>query len=223
MSSMIVLTFVTGLKTPGTSPVKVIVSTALFFIFAVVAGFIVYKLFEKIEKRYTKDKILSIFAMALCFIMAFLAEKVFGIADITGAYVAGIMLCNLRDVNYIDENIDVESYLFFTPIFFAGIGIKTVVDNMDSKLLIFTVAFVVIALVSKIIGCGGAAKALGYSGKDSLRIGIGMMSRGEVGLIVAQKALALGCLSASCFTAVILMIIISSIVTPILLKKAYSE
>lgn len=220
---MIVLTFVTGLKTPGTSPIKVIVSTALFFIFAIFAGFIVYKLFAKIEKRYTKDKILSIFAMSLCFIMAFLAEKVFGIADITGAYVAGIMLCNLRDVNYIDENIDVESYLFFTPIFFAGIGIKTVVDNMDSKLLIFTVAFVVVALVSKIIGCGGAAKVLGYNGKDSLRIGIGMMSRGEVGLIVAQKALALGCLSSSCFTAVILMIIISSIVTPILLKKAYSD
>lgn len=219
---MIVLTFVTGMKTPGTSPVKVIVSTALFFVFSVIAGFIVYKIFRIIDNKYSKNRVLSVFAMSLCFIMAFLAEKLFGIADITGAYVAGIMLCNLRDAEYIDKKIEVESYLFFTPLFFASIGIKTVINGMDSKLIIFTAAFVIVALISKIIGCGGAAKLLGFNGKDSFRIGIGMMSRGEVGLIVAQKALAIGCLSADCFTAVILMIIISSIVTPICLKKAYA-
>lgn len=218
---MIVLTFVTGMKTPGTSPVKVIVSTVLFFIFAVVVGFIIYKAFQLLDKKYSKNEVLSIFAMSLCFIMAFLAEKFFGIADITGAYVAGIMLCNLHDAEYIDEKIEVESYLFFTPLFFASIGIKTVISGMNSKLLFFTVVFVIVALISKIIGCGGAAKILGFNGKDSLRIGVGMMCRGEVGLIVAQKALALGCMSADCFTAVILMIIISSVVTPIALKKVY--
>lgn len=220
---MVVLTFVTGMKTPGVSPLMVLGKTGLFFVFSIVVGFIIYKIFKLLDSKFNKDKMLSIFALALCFIMAYLAEKLFGIADITGAYVAGIMLCNLHDAEYIEDKMDVQSYLFFSPIFFASIGIKTVISGMSLQLLLFTAAFVVVALISKVIGCGGTAKLLGFNGKDSLRIGLGMMSRGEVGLIVAQKALALGCLSADYFTAVILMIIISSVVTPVCLELAYRE
>lgn len=220
---MVVLTFVTGMKTPGVSPLMVLGKTGLFFVFSIVVGFIIYKIFKLLDSKFNKDKMLSIFALALCFIMAYLAEKLFGIADITGAYVAGIMLCNLHDAEYIEDKMDVQSYLFFSPIFFASIGIKTVISGMNLQLLLFTAAFVVVALISKVIGCGGTAKLLGFNGKDSLRIGLGMMSRGEVGLIVAQKALALGCLSADYFTAVILMIIISSVVTPVCLELAYRE
>lgn len=220
---MVVLTFVTGMKTPGVSPLMVLGKTGLFFVFSIIVGFIIYKIFKLLDSKFNKDKMLSIFALALCFIMAYLAEKLFGIADITGAYVAGIMLCNLHDAEYIEDKMDVQSYLFFSPIFFASIGIKTVISGMNLQLLLFTAAFVVVALISKVIGCGGTAKLLGFNGKDSLRIGLGMMSRGEVGLIVAQKALALGCLSADYFTAVILMIIISSVVTPVCLELAYRE
>ncbi|MBQ4431639.1 MAG: cation:proton antiporter, partial [Synergistaceae bacterium] len=84
------------------------------------------------------------------------------------------------------------------------------------------VCFVVVALVSKVVGCGGCARLLGFNGGDSLKVGTGMMTRGEVALITAQKGLALGLLTADYFTAVILMILVSSIVTPMLLKKLYA-
>ena len=77
------------------------------------------------------------------------------------------------------------------------------------------------ALLSKVIGCGLCAKTLGFDGKDSLRIGVGMMTRGEVALITAQKGLAVGLLTAEFFTPVILLILVSSVITSILLKKLY--
>lgn len=77
------------------------------------------------------------------------------------------------------------------------------------------------ALLGKVIRCGLCAKTLGFDGKDSLRIGVGMMTRGEVALITAQKGLAVGLLTAEFFTPVILLILVSSEITPILLKKLY--
>ena len=89
-------------------------------------------------------------------------------------------------------------------------------------LIIFSICFVLIALVAKVIGCGGCARLLGFNGKDSLRIGAGMMTRGEVALITAQKGLGVGLLTADFFTAVILLILVSSVITPVILKKLYS-
>jgi len=111
--------------------------------------------------------------------------------------------------------------MIFAPIFFAGIGLKTSFGAMDSRLLMFSVCFVIVALVSKIIGCGGCARLTGFDSGDSLKVGAGMMTRGEVALITAQKGLALGLLTADYFTAVILMILASSVVTPVILKKLY--
>ena len=77
--------------------------------------------------------------------------------------------------------------------------------------------------MAKVIGCGGSAKLLGFNKKDSLKIGIGMMSRGEVALITAQKGLSAGLLTSDFFTSIILLIVVSSIVTPILLKRMYRD
>ena len=81
----------------------------------------------------------------------------------------------------------------------------------------------IVALFAKILGCGLVSKICRYSGADSLKIGVGMMTRGEVALIVAQKGLAVGLLTADYFTAVILLILVSSILTPIALKLLYSK
>lgn len=218
---IIVLTFVIGFKTPGSSPFKVIISTVLFFVFSAVVGFIIYKIFKFLDKRYAHQRRIPILGLALCMALAYIAEAWFGIADITGAYVAGIILCNLKDSNYIAEKMDISSYMLFGPIFFASIGLKTEFSGIDSELLIFSVAFVLVALVTKIIGCGLAARVCKLSGKDSLKVGVGMMTRGEVALIVAQKGLAVGLMDPVYFTSVILLIICSSISTPILLKLLY--
>lgn len=218
---IIVLTFVIGFKSADAKPVDVIIKTVLFIVFSVVIGFLVYWLFKFLDKRSFHHRRIPIFGLALCFIMAYAAERFFGIADITGAYVAGIILCNLRDAEYIAGKMDISSYMLFGPVFFASIGLKTNFDGFSVHLLLLSLAFVAVALAAKVIGCGLAAKLWKFNAKDSLKIGVGMMTRGEVALIVAQKGLAVGLVEPQYFTSVILLILCSSVIAPILLKLLY--
>lgn len=218
---IIVLTFVVGMKDPSSSPAGVILSTALFFAGALVFGMLIYRLFRYLDNRYPHTRRIPILGFVLVFAMAYIAERYFGIADITGAYVAGIILCSIQDSEYIARKVDISSYMLFAPVFFCSIGLKTSIDQMSLSLLIFCILFVAVALIAKIVGCGLMSRILGFSGGDSLKIGIGMMTRGEVALIVAQKGLSVGMVDAKYFTAVILLILVSSVVTPILLKMLY--
>lgn len=220
---IIVLTFVIGFKNPDSNPAMVIVKTIAFFFVAIVGGFLVYKTFYFLDERYPHTRRIPIVSLAFCFALSYIAEKYFGIADITGAYVAGIVLCSLSDTEYIERKMDVSSYMIFGPVFFASIGLKTSFDGMNAKLFAFCVAFVLVALLAKILGCGLMSKLCRYNFSDSLKIGVGMMTRGEVALIVAQKGLSVGLLTSDYFTAVILLILVSSISTPIVLKYIYGK
>lgn len=220
---IIVLTFVVGFKSPDNNPGKVVLSTVLFFAFAIVVGFILYRIFEWLDEKYPHTRRIPILSLALCLAFAYIAEKYFGIADITGAYVAGIVLCSMRDSDYVDQKMEISSYMIFGPVFFASIGLKTNLSHVDAKILLFSLGFVLVALLTKIIGCGLMAKICRFSGNDSLKIGVGMMTRGEVALIVAQKGLSVGMMDPVYFTSVILLIIVSSIMTPIVLKVLYSR
>ena len=220
---IIVLTVVIGLKDASTKASVVVLDTVLFFAFSIVVGFIIYKVFKFVDSKYPHTRRIPIMGLALCLIMAFVAEKYFGIADITGAYVAGIILCNIRDSEYIAEKMDINSYMLFGPIFFASIGLKTDISELNLSILVFALAFVAVGLICKIVGCGLMARLCKFKWADSIKIGVGMMTRGEVALIVSQKGLAVGLLNPVYFTAVILLIIISSISTPIILKLLYSK
>lgn len=220
---IIVLTFVIGFKSPDAKPGQVIISTIMFFIFAIGVGFICYHIFKKMDKRYPHTRRIPIISLAFCFFMAYVAERYFGIADITGAYVAGLVLCSIQDSDYIARKMDINSYMLFGPVFFASIGLKTDIGDMTMEILLFSIGFVVVGLAAKIIGCGLMAKACKFSWTDSLKIGVGMMTRGEVALIVAQKGLSVGLMEPVYFTAVILLIMFSSIATPIILKVLYTK
>lgn len=220
---IVVLTFVISLKDPGVKLASVVGSTLMFFIFAIGVGFVTYKLFKIIDKRYPHSRRIPIAGLALCFIMAYVAEKYFGIADITGAYVAGIILCSIDDSSYIARKMDINSYMLFGPIFFASIGLKTDVADFTAQILLFSVGFVLVACICKIIGCGLISKLCKFNFGDSLKIGVGMMTRGEVALIVAQKGLSVGILSPIYFSSVILLIIVSSVCTPIILKVLFTK
>lgn len=219
---IVVLTFVIGFKNPDSNPAGVVLSTFLFFLTAIVVGAILHYIFKKLDAKYPHTRRIPILSLALCFAFSYIAERYFGIADITGAYVAGIVLCSIHDSSYIDEKIDINSYMLFGPIFFASIGLKTSIDNIDSGIVLFTVGFVLVALITKIIGCGLVGRLCKFGFRDSLKIGVGMMTRGEVALIVSQKGLSVGLLTPVYFTSVIVLIIVSSISTPILLKILYS-
>lgn len=218
---IIVLTVVIGVGTGTGGYTVVILKTLAFFIFSFIVGYLMYLWFRWYDKRHPHSRRIPIFGIALAFLFAYAAERFFGIADITGAYVAGIVLCNNRDAGYIEEKVQINSYMLFAPVFFASIGLKTSISGMNWSLLIFSVLFVLVGLISKIIGCGGVAKLEGYKNREAIQIGVGMMTRGEVALIVAQKGLAVGMIESQYFTPVILLIIISSMLVPILLKKLF--
>ena len=220
---IIVLTFVMGFKSPDSNPASVVVNTVLFFIFAIVVGFVCFKIFKFVDNKYPHTRRIPIAGLALCLAMAYIAEKYFGIADITGAYVAGIILCSIRDSEYIASKMDTNSYILFGPVFFASIGLKTNLESLNVSILIFSIAFVAVGLISKIIGCSLMARICKFNMSDSLKIGVGMMTRGEVALIVSQKGLSVGLLTPVYITSVILLIIVSSIATPIILKLLYAK
>lgn len=220
---IIVLTFVIGFKDPESHPTLVLGKTIVFFAVALVGGYIVYKIFSMLDKRYPHTRRIPIVSLSFCFLLSYVAEKYFGIADITGAYVAGIVLCNLSDNEYIERKMDVSSYMLFGPIFFVSIGLKTSFDDMNGQFIVFCIGFVVVALLSKIIGCGLVSRLCRYNWSDSFKIGVGMMTRGEVALIISQKGLSVGLISADYFTAVILLILVSSIATPLILKLMYAR
>lgn len=220
---IILLTFVIGLKNPTVSPGKVVFNTVAFFVLAAIGGVLVNYLFKYFDKKYPHRRRIPIYGFALCLLLAYVAEEYFGIADITGAYVAGIILCNIRSSEYIVEKIDISSYMIFSPIFFTSIGLKTEINGVTGTILAFSVGFVLVALLSKIIGCGVGAKLIGFNSHEALRIGVGMMARGEVALIVAQKGLSAGLMDPVYFTSVIFLVITSSVITPIILKVLYKK
>ena len=220
---IIVLTFVIGFKSSSVSPSKVVINTVLFFVFAIGVGIIIYYISRLLNSKRPHSRRIPIFGLALCFAMAYIAEKYFGIADITGAFVAGIILCSIKDSEYIAEKMDIGAYMLFGPIFFASIGLKTNIDGISRSLLIFSVLFVIVGLITKVIGCGLMAKLCRFKNKDALRIGVGMMTRGEVALIVAEKGLAVNMINSVYFTTVILLIICSSLITPVIMKILYKN
>ena len=220
---IIVLTIVLGVSSGKGGYLMIIIKTLAFFVCAVIAGFIVYRLFRWYDKRHPRSRRIPIYALGVALIFAYAAEEFFGIADITGAYIAGIVFCSLSDASYMESKIDINAYMIFGPVFFASIGLKTDLSGMTMELVWFSLAFVIIGCISKIIGCSGVSKLLGFNWKESLQIGSGMMVRGEVALIVATKGLSSGLFDSKYFTSVILLIIVSSMLVPIMLKKLFSE
>ena len=219
---IIVLTIVISFKDPSADIIKVIISTVLFFILSVGLGFIIFRIFVYLDDKYTHTRRIPIFGLALALALSYIAERYFGVADITGAYVAGVILCMLDESDYIERKMEINSYMIFGPVFFCSIGLQTNLRTINTGILLFSLCFVIVGMLSKVVGCGLTSRILGFNKRDSLKIGCGMMTRGEVALIVAQRGLGVGLMESAYFTAVILLIIVSSISTPIILKNLYA-
>ena len=226
---IVLLAFVTGLSNDGGgmgAAGMVILKTVLFFVCSIVAGIVIHKIFYWLEKYRPHTRRVPIFSLVTCLFFSWAAEAIFGIADITGAFVAGVIIRTVKGaVEDTSRKLDISSYMIFTPVFFASIGIKVTIEfaNITSTLLIFALCFAVVAMLAKAVGCFGASKLARFNNKDSLRIGVGMMARGEVALIVATKGVESGVLSSEYFIAVIALIIMSSILTPVFLKSLYKN
>ena len=220
---IVVLSVVSGLGDSDIKPGIVVLKILGFFVFTLVVGFLVYKLFKKITINHEKSRRVAVWALAFCFIMSYCAERIFGVADITGAYFAGVILCNLTGSRkYVAKKVTAASYLVFSPVFFAGIGLKTNLSGLNKSIILFALVLAVMAVITKIVGCGAAAKICGMSGRDSLTVGIGMVARGEVALMVAQKGIDTGNISQNIFPAIVLCVVVAALITPVLLKLVIS-
>ena len=221
---MLVLTIITSLAGSSVSVIKVIVKIVGFFIFSIIVGIITYKLFNKWVDKYDIDKRrFVIVSFVICLLLSFSAEEFFGVADITGAYIAGLVLSSNKETIYITKRFETLSYILLSPIFFASVGLNVKLPDLNGEIVIITIALIVVAILTKIIGCGLGAKLCGYNNMESIQIGSGMVTRGEVTLIIASKGLALGLMSSYFLTPVILMVVFTSIFTPILLKIVFSK
>ena len=201
----------------------VVIATVLFFVFIFLIGLLVRKIFNHLEKKYPHHRRIPIYGLALCFIIAFLSEKVFGIADITGAYFSGLLLSGRQSSKYIERRSDIASYILFTPVFFAKIGLTTHWEAIDITFLLFGVLFLVAALVGKFVGATAGAKMTGNTWKDSLCCGAAMIVRAEVCLVSAQKGIDAGLIDPNIQIFLIILIILTSFVVPLILKMAYKN
>ena len=223
---IVVLSVVIGFKDPSANPWTTIFMTLAFFAAAIVVGFFIKKLFKYLSEKYDHTRRIPILGLVVCFIYAFAAEKWFGIADITGAYVAGIVLSCLRDTHYIDRKVDINSYMIFSPVFFANIGISASFDGFTVSLLLFGLLFVAAGIAGKIVGCGAVARLCRHSWRESAQIGCGMIARGEVALVVCKKGIEGGLFAGTAIDPVmpvIMLVIISSLLCPIFLKLLFKN
>ena len=222
---IVILSVIDSVSTSSSGSVLgTILLIVLFFVFTLVVGLLMIRLFRRVTRHHAHSRRLAVWALAFCFLMAWCAEDVFGVADITGAYFAGLILCNLsQGRKFIAKKMAVASYIFFAPVFFASVGLRTDLHLINGDILLLTAILLLGALLSKLVGCGGAARLTGMGRRDALSVSIGMMSRGEVGLMVAQKGMACGMIDESVFPAVILVVVVSCLVTPVLLKLSMSK
>ncbi len=219
---IIILTISISATDTSVKPSSVFIKIILFFIFIGVLYWIIHKSKKFIEKQNGKRRS-SIYSLAFCFILAYVSERFFGIADLTGAYFAGIILCNIGVKEYVAKKVTILSYLIFSPIFFASVGIKTDINGITVSIILFTVVLLIVSILTKVIGCYLGAKICKFNNFTSLAIGTGMIARGEVSLIVAQKGSEAGLIDQYLFPAIVIVVIFTTLLTPILLKLVLSS
>ena len=167
----------------------------------------------------------GITALALIILLTYglAAELLGGMAAITGTFIAGLMFARTPEKQTIEANLHAMAYSFFVPIFFISIGLSVNLRNVTLESLGVIAIISVIAIAGKIIGAGGGAMLARFTPLESLQIGIGMVSRGEVGLIIAKIGLDNGFLNEEFFAAIVIMILITTLVTPPMLRSAFSR
>ena len=221
---IVALTLVTSMADESVKISVVLLKIVAFFAFAGVIGFIFYKVFKKWTDQAEKGlRRHAIMAFVFCLLMSYIAEVVFGVADITGAFIAGLIVSNVARSEWLQSKFDTISYMVLSPVFFASIGLNVNIHGMTQTLIIFTIILCVIAVISKIAGCGFGALLCKYTKRESVQIGAGMVCRGEVALIVAQKGISVGLLSEIFFAPVVIMVLVTTLLSPIILKMLFAK
>lgn len=164
-------------------------------------------------------------AVVSTLVLSFAAEFFGGIAAITGAFIAGLTLGRARRgvVEQIERGIHAVNYGLLVPLFFVSIGLRTNLRLLTVDLLPFALIITVLAIITKIVGAGGGSLIGGFDRKGAMRVGLGMISRGEVGLIIAAIGVGLGILQSEVFTVVVFVVLVTTMITPPLVRWSFKE
>jgi Kef-type K+ transport system membrane component KefB len=222
---IIVLSFVVAFARASTEGVDVggvalvVIRMTAYFAVAVAAGRLLAPLLRWVGRLPVTQAVLS-GALVIVFLYAWAAEYAGGVAAITGAYVAGVLIAQTPFKQQIDAGVHPLTYSIFVPLFFIGIGLQANGRELGDSVA-FTVALVAVAIAAKAVGCGVFSRAFGFNTAESIRVGVGMISRGEVGLIVAGYGLANGLIGQPVFSASVIMVLVTTMVTPPLLRVTF--
>lgn len=195
---------------------------SLFFAISILVGL---KFFDKILNfavKLTDSQALFAMTLVLCFLYAWAAEYLGKVAAITGSYICGVLLTRSKYFEKIAQSAKISAYSFFVPVFLIDIGLRANARELGGD-VIFAIGIIVIAIATKAIGCMFGAYATGFDMKESTRVGVGMISRGEVGLIVASYGLTHAVIAKDIFSAMVLMVLVTTLVTPPLLRLAFPK
>lgn len=212
-----------GTGTGGAMPIVFVLLKIFAFCVVSVAGILILPRFlNRFIEGKKPGRAMLTFAIAFALFMAYIAEEL-GIAAITGAYICGLILSLVSHKEYLEKNIKSISSGFLSLIFFASVGIEAEVNGLNSKVVMITAVMFIIAVMGKFVGCGIAARMLKLSRNESMQIGAGMISRGEVAIITANIGLQKGIISEEIFLPTIIVVILTTVITPVLLKMTFSH
>lgn len=220
---IILLTLIVGVVKPevSSSILVVLAKIAAFFALTFLVGVAITKLVRRFGRTIRIEEKIVTYAIVTCFILAFISEEL-GVAAITGAYFSGVVFSMTEFRHKVSHEVNRIATILFTPIFFVSIGMGVNISAALSALGIGTV-FILTGSIGKVIGCGFGAKLSGFEGKKALQIGIGMVPRAEVAIIIANLGIQMEIIGQNELAAVILMVLVTTLITPSLLKWSFDE
>jgi Kef-type K+ transport system membrane component KefB len=207
--------------TLGQNPLWSILKMVLYFPIAYLLGHYGFPLLSRWLPRLLALEVRIGFVLALVLLYSWSAQELGSVAAITGAYTAGILVNRTEMREWVHDGLSKIGYAFFIPIFFVYVGIEANFHGVSFLSPLFLLSFTGIALITKVIGCGGGAFLCRFRPIEALTVGVGMISRGEVALITATIGLQAGLINNSLFSVVVLITLITTLVTPVLLKLIY--
>jgi Kef-type K+ transport system membrane component KefB len=219
----VVITMVqTGNTTPDIVEIVFLIIKILILFAALLIGsiFIVPKILHR-EKLWKSQGSIEGIATAMFFAIAGIAAYI-GLSPIVGAFATGMAVASSKLIKQIEEYVHRLQFIF-APLFFAIIGAQVVLRGINLNVLLITGIVVIRAISTKLLGCGLPSMIFLKNRTKSMRVGIGMISRGEVGLIVAGVGVSSGVLSSDIYTSIIIMVALMTIIAPIWLKKIYQK
>lgn len=212
----------TNASSAASSLAPVFIKAASFCIASLLGIIYLPKYINKFTKKIKAGRGILTFSLAFAFFMSFTAESL-GIAAITGAYIAGLIISSISYKKYLERNMGSISTGFLSPIFFASVGIEANLKGLNREVIFITLVMFAVAVIGKLLGCGGAARLLKMKKSEALQIGTGMISRGEVAIITANIGLQKNIISEEIFLPTLIVVILTTIVTPVLLKMTFSH